>query len=137
MPKMIFLNLPVRDLDAAVAFYTAIGCEKNPQFSDDNAVSMVWSDAIVFMLLKHSFYSTFTAKPIADSRAVSAHLIAISRGSRAEVDAIVEAAGKAGGKADPRPAQDHGFMYGRSFEDLDGNTFEPVFMDLSALPPQP
>ncbi len=136
MAKMIFVNLPVKDLAASIRFYEAIGCTKNAQFSDDNAASMVWSDEIIFMLLRHEFYSTFTKKAIADTHAQSAVLIALSRDSRAEVDAITEAAAAAGGKADPRPAQDMGFMYGRAFEDLDGHTFEPVWMDMSAAAPQ-
>ncbi|HTV67932.1 MAG TPA: VOC family protein [Rhizobiaceae bacterium] len=134
MPKMIFVNLPVKDLAAATRFYEAIGAVKNPQFSDDNASSMAWSDEIVFMLLKHDYYKTFTAKPIGDAHKASAMLIALSQESREGVDAITEAAKKAGGKIDLRPAQDLGFMYGRTFEDLDGNMFEPMFMDMSAMP---
>lgn len=133
MPKMIFVNLPVRDLAAATRFYEAIGCEKNDQFSDENASSMVWSDTIHFMLLKHEFYKTFTSKPITDAHAGSAMLIALSRDSREDVDAITEAARAAGGKADVRPAQELGFMYSRAFEDLDGNTFEPVWMNMDEM----
>lgn len=134
MPKMIFVNLPVKDLGAATRFYEGIGCVKNEQFSDGNASSMVWSDTIHFMLLTHDFYKTFTDKPIADAHAASAMMIALSFDSRAEVDAITEAAAKAGGKADVRPPQDHGFMYGRAFADPDGNVFEPTYMDMSAMP---
>jgi uncharacterized protein len=134
MPKMIFVNLPVKDLAAATRFYEAIGFEKNAQFSDENASSMAWSDTIVFMLLTRDYYKTFTSKPIADAHAQSATLIALSRDSREEVDAITEAAAKAGGKADVREPQELGFMYGRSFEDLDGNIFEPMWMDMSAMP---
>ena len=134
MPKMIFVNLPVKDLAAATAFYKAIGCEQNMQFSDENASSMMWSDTIVFMLLKHGFYSTFTDKPIGDSHTVSAHLLALSFDSREDVDAITEAAARAGGKGDVRAAQDYGFMYSRSFEDLDGNVFEPVWMNPDGMP---
>lgn len=137
MPKMIFLNLPVKDLAAATRFYEAIGCRKNPQFSDEKSSSMVWSDSIVFQLLVSGYYATFTAKPIADAHAASAALIALSCDSRADVDAIVDAAAKAGGRADIRAPQDHGFMYLRSFEDPDGNTFEPVWMDMSAAPAEP
>jgi len=133
MPKMIFVNLPVKDLPAATAFYKAIGCEQNMQFSDENASSMMWSDTIVFMLLKREFYSTFTAKPIADAHAVSAHLISLSFDRREDVDAIVEAAKAAGGKADAQPPQDYGFMYTRDFEDLDGNGFGPVWMNPEAV----
>jgi predicted lactoylglutathione lyase len=136
MPKMIFVNLPVKDLAAATRFYEAIGCEKNEQFSDQNAASMVWSDAITFQLLTHDYYSTFTSKPIADAHKTSAMLIALSRDSREEVDAIVEAAAAAGGKADIRERQDMGFMYLRTFEDPDGHVFEPAWMDLAAMAEQ-
>src|SRR5918997_2334031 len=102
MPQMIFVNLPVNDLTAATTYYEAIGCEKNPQFSDANASSMAWSDAITFQLLTRDFYKTFTSKPIADAHATSAMLIALSRDSREEVDATVKAAAAAGGQADIR-----------------------------------
>ena len=82
MPKMIFVNLPVTDLAATTRFYEAIGCVKNQQFSDDNAVSMMWSDSIVFMLLNKAFYSTFTSKEIVDARRSSETLIALSFDSR-------------------------------------------------------
>lgn len=134
MSKMIFINLPVKDLAASTRFYEAIGCEKNPMFSDDNASCMVWSDTIHFMLLRHEYYSTFTTQPIHDATTASAMLIALSRDSREEVDSIVEAAAGAGGRKDLRAAQDLGFMYGRTFADPDGNVFEPVFMDMSAVP---
>jgi uncharacterized protein len=132
MPKMIFVNLPVKDLAAATRFYAAIGCVKNEQFSDDKAACMVWSDSINFMLLTHDYYKTFTSKPIADAHQSSAMLIALSRDSREEVDAITEAAANAGGKADVRAPQDMGFMYLRSFEDPDGHVFEPAWMDMQA-----
>ena len=132
MPKMIFLNLPVKDLAASIRFYEAIGCQKNEQFSDENAASMVWSDTIVFQLLTHEYFATFSARPIADAREATGALFALSRDSREEVDAITEAAAAAGGKADIREPQDHGFMYVRTFEDPDGNVFEPMWMDLEA-----
>lgn len=133
MPKMIFINLPVRDLAASTRFYEAIGCKKNPQFSDEKTSSMVWSEEITFHLLTHEYYATFTKKPIADAHATSAALFALSRESREEVDSIVEAAAKAGGKADVRERQDMGFMYLRTFEDPDGNLFEPAWMDVAAM----
>lgn len=133
MTKMIFVNLPVTDLNASIRFYEAIGCEKNEQFSDENAASMMWSDAITFMLLKTDYYKTFTPKPIADTKQTSACLIALSRDSREEVDAITNAAAANGGKADIREPQDLGFMYGRSFEDPDGHTFEPVYMNMATM----
>jgi predicted lactoylglutathione lyase len=134
MSKMIFINLPVKDLAAATRFYEAIGCQINPAFSDENASSMVWSDAITFQLLTHAFYATFTRQPIADAHTASAALYALSCDSRADVDAIVEAAIKGGGKGDIRDPQDMGFMYGRTFADRDGNVFEPIWMDMSSMP---
>lgn len=132
MPRMIFVNLPVKDIAAATAFYEAIGCVKNEQFSDKNASAMVWSETITFQLLQHAYYQTFTSKPIADAHAASGMLIALSRDSREEVDAMIEAAGRAGGQADVREPQDLGFMYLRSFADPDGHVFEPAYMDMTA-----
>lgn len=132
MSKMIFLNLPVQDLEQSTAFYEAIGCVKNPAFSNENASCMVWSDQIFFMLLVPEFYSTFTSKPIADSHATSGALICLSFDSKDAVNAITEAAAANGGKADIRPVQDMGFMYSRAFEDPDGNIFEPMWMDPAA-----
>ncbi len=132
MTKMIFLNLPVRDLAAATRFYQAIGCTRNEQFSTDQAAMMAWSDTITFQLLTHDYFASFSAKPIAPAE-VSAMLIALSRESRDEVDAICAAAAGAGGKADIRPPQDMGFMYLRTFEDPDGHVFEPLWMDPAAI----
>lgn len=134
MPKMIFVNLPVADVDRSIAFYRALGFVHNERFSQPGqAAMMAWSDEISFMLLSHDFYKGFLPhKDIADTRATNAVLLCLSRDSRAEVDSIVEAAAGAGGTADPRPAQDMGFMYGRSFEDPDGHLFEPMWMDVAA-----
>lgn len=131
MTKMIFVNLPVTDLGKATAFYEAIGFEKNPMFSNDVASAMVWSDAIHVMLLTHDFYLTFTTKEIADTHKFSAALIALSRDSRAGVDAITDEAIAAGGR-ETRDRQDMGFMYSRAFDDLDGHTLEVMFMDMEA-----
>jgi predicted lactoylglutathione lyase len=133
MTKMIFVNLPVADVAKATAFYEVIGFEKNPQFSNEQASCMVWSDAIHVMLLGHDFYRTFTTKQIADTHQTSAALIALSRDSRAEVDGITDAAIAAGGRQ-TRDTDDMGFMYSRPFEDLDGHTFEPMYMDMEAFP---
>jgi predicted lactoylglutathione lyase len=130
---MIFVNLPVRDLDASMRFYEAIGCDNNPQFTNDQAAMMTWSDTISFMLLTRDYFATFTDKEIADSRSAAEVLLALSRDSRDDVDAIVEAAARAGGRADVREPQDTGFMYGRAFEDPDGHVFEPVWMDPAAI----
>lgn len=132
MPRMIFVNLPVRDLSSATRFYEAIGCRTNEQFSDDKASSMMWSDIVIFQLLSHDYFKTFARKPIADARTSTATLIALSCESRDEVDAITEAAAAAGGRADIRERQDMGFMYLRSFEDPDGHVFEPAWMDMAA-----
>jgi predicted lactoylglutathione lyase len=133
MPRTIFVNLPVKDLDASIRFYEAIGCEKNEQFTNEQGAMMVWSESIRIMLLTREFFATFTDKAIADAGGTAQVLLALSRDSREDVDAITEAAARAGGTADPRAPQDTGFMYGRVFEDLDGHTFEPVWMDPSAI----
>ena len=134
MIKNIYVNLPVHDLAASIRFYEAIGCEKNNQFSNDKAASMVWSDTINFMLLTHEFFATFTSKTIADAGKTCEVLICLSCDNRDEVDAITDAAAAAGGKADIRPPTDMDFMYGRSFEDVDGHVFEPMWMDVSQMP---
>lgn len=132
MPKMIFVNLPVKDLAAATRFYKAIGCEQNLQFSNEQAAMMAWSESISFMLLTHDYFATFTSKRIADAQQSCQVLLALSRDSREEVDTITQAAAAAGGKADVRPPQDMGFMYTRAFQDPDGHVFEPVWMDMAA-----
>ncbi|WP_447762719.1 VOC family protein [Sphingopyxis panaciterrae] len=133
MTKMIFVNLPVKDIAASTRFYEAIGCVKNAMFSDDNASSMVWSDTITFQLLTHGHFANFTSRPIADAQATCQMLLALSRDSRADVDAIAEAAGKAGGTTDVREAMDMGFMYNRAFADPDGHIFEAAWMDMDAM----
>lgn len=132
MPKMIFVNLPVTDLKRATAFYEAIGATKNPQFSDDTASCMVFSDTIYAMLLTHAKYAEFTSKKIVDARTSSEVLIALSADSREDVDAVVGKAKAGGGSLDPTPTQDFGFMYGRSFEDPDGHIWEVMWMDVEA-----
>lgn len=131
MSKLIFVNLPVADLDAAKAFYEAIGAVNNPMFTDETAACMVLSDTIHVMLLTHGKFAQFTPKQIADAHATSEVLIAISEDSRAGVDDITENALAAGGR-EPRERQDFGFMYSRSFEDLDGHIWEPMWMDMEA-----
>lgn len=136
MQKQIFINLPVRDLKQSTAFYTAIGATLNPQFSDDTASCMVISDAIFVMLLTHEKWATFTKKPIVDAHRESEVMLALSAEDKAAVDKITEAAGANGGKADVNPQQDYGFMYGRSFEDVDGHIWECMYVDMSQFPKQ-
>lgn len=133
MPRTIFVNLPVADLEAAMAFYAALGFDNNPHFSDDTGACMVWSEAIHVMLLTHDKWRTFTRRPIPPPTA-SEVLLALSLDDRAAVDAMVEAAGRHGGSADINPKQDLGFMYSRSLADADGHVWEAFWMDAAALP---
>ncbi|MET2825548.1 VOC family protein [Mesorhizobium shangrilense] len=133
MTKMIFLNLPVRDLQAATNFYLAIGGTLNPQFSSDQASSIMFSDAIGVMLLTHQHYSQFTARQIGDPKRDSQMLIALTLGSKDEVNAVIDKGVAAGGRADPNPAQDLGFMFNRHIEDPDGNVWELLWMNPAAM----
>lgn len=132
MSRMIFVNLPVRDLAASTAFYVALGGEVNAQFSDENAKCVMLSDAIGVMLLTHGRYRDFTQRPIGDARRESQALLALSVDSRDAVDATLGRAAAAGGRADPNPAQDYGFMFSRSVEDPDGYVWELMWMDVAA-----
>jgi len=133
MPKMIFVNLPVADLERSIRFYEAIGGRKEPKFSNEAAAMIVLSDAIHVMLLTHPFYSSFTAKPIADAHQTSQVILCLSADSPADVDKVVEAAGAAGGKIDAGKKQDPvPLMYGRDFEDPDGHAWEVMWMDARA-----
>jgi uncharacterized protein len=132
MAKMIFLSLPVSDLERATAFYQGIGAVKNEQFSDDTASCMVFSDTIHAMLMTHDKYRQFTSKKIVDAKTSSQLLICISADSREEVDSMVGKAGAAGGVIDPSPQDDFDFMYGRSFEDPDGHMWGVNWMDVEA-----
>jgi predicted lactoylglutathione lyase len=133
MNHMIFVNLPVADLEVSVAFYRAIGAEQNLKFSDETAAMMSFSPEVNVMLLTHAKFADFTSKPIVDAKKQCEVLLALSRDSREAVDAITEKARKAGGKLDPTPQQDYGFMYGRSFEDPDGHIWEVMWMDPAAV----
>ncbi len=134
MTKTIFLNLPVTDLPRSMAFYETVGFTNNPQFTNEQAAAMAWSDEIVVMLLTHDFWKTFTSKDIPDAHKTAQVLLCLGHDSKDSVEAIVGKAVASGGKADPTPQQDMGFMYGRSFEDPDGHIWENVFMDMSAVP---
>ena len=133
MNQMIFVNLPVADLKASIAFYRAIGAEQNLKFSDETAAMMSFSQAVNVMLLTHQKFAEFTSKPIIDAKRQCEVLLALSRESREAVDAITEKAQRAGAVLDPTPKQDYGFMYGRSFEDPDGHIWEVMWMDPAAV----
>jgi hypothetical protein len=134
MPKMIFVNLPVADVAKATAFYEALGFEKNPQFSNEQASSMVWSDTIHFMLLAPDFFQTFLpeGQTIA-SRGTTQAIICLGQESREAVDRMAEAAHAAGGRIGFEPVGIEDPMYGRAFEDLDGHLIENMYMDLEAF----
>ena len=134
MTKTIFINLPVTDLARSMAFYEAVGFTNNPMFTNEQAAAMAWSDEIVVMLLTHDFWKTFTSKAIPDAANTAQVLLCLSQDSKEAVEEIVGKAVAAGGKADPTPTQDMGFMYGRSFEDPDGHIWENAYMDMSAVP---
>jgi uncharacterized protein len=131
--KMIFVNLPVADLARAMVFYETVGFTNNPQFTDETAACMVWSDAIHVMLLTHDKWRQFTTKPIVDAHCSAQVLLCLSSDSKDEVTAMVDAAVSAGGAPDPTPTQDFGFMFGRSFEDVDGHIWEVMWMDMAAV----
>jgi predicted lactoylglutathione lyase len=131
--QMIFVNLPVTDLARSKAFYEAIGATNNPQFSDDTAAMMSFSEAVNVMLLTHDKWRQFTSRTIPDARTNAQVLLCLSRDSREAVDAITETAGARGVGIDPTPKQDYGFMYGRSFEDPDGHIWEVMWMDMATM----
>lgn len=133
MSRMIFVNLPVADLAASMAFYEALGFENNPHFTDETAACMVCSEAINVMLLTHAKWRTFTSRPIPPTTS-SEVMLALSCDSRAAVDAMNEAAAAKGGTADINPPQDLGFMYNRNLADPDGHVWEAMWMDPAAIP---
>lgn len=132
MNKSIFVNLPVADLNKSIAFYGALGFEKNPQFSDDTAACMVWSETILVMLLTHDKWRTFTSRPIPPSTS-SEVMLALSCDNREAVDRLNDAGAHHGGTADINPKQDLGFMYNRNLADPDGHVWEMFWMDPAAM----
>ncbi|HLN77020.1 MAG TPA: VOC family protein [Nocardioidaceae bacterium] len=136
MSRMIFVNLPVSDLQRSVDFWRGLGFDFNPQFTDDKAACMVVSDLACVMLLSQSFFSTFTKKEVADTATSTEAIMALSSESREEVDRLTDTALASGGSASNDP-QDEGFMYSRSFQDPDGHLWEVLYMDPSALEQQP
>ncbi|MEU7382599.1 MULTISPECIES: VOC family protein [unclassified Streptomyces] len=130
--QMIFVNLATNDVAASRKFFTDLGYTINPQFSTDDCACVVISDTIVAMLLSKQHYANFTKKEIADSTRSSEVLICLSAESREKVDELVDKAVAAGATVSGE-AQDHGFMYGRAFDDLDGHTWEVMWMDPAAV----
>ncbi|NOT50632.1 MAG: glyoxalase/bleomycin resistance/extradiol dioxygenase family protein [Chitinophagaceae bacterium] len=133
MSKQIFINLPIKDLKRAMAFYEAIGFTNNPQFTDETAACMVWSDNIFVMLLTHDKFKQFISKSIKDAKQTVGVINALSLENNDEVNAFLEKAVKAGGReyADPK---DYGFMQQRCVEDLDGHNWEVFYMDMTKFP---
>jgi uncharacterized protein len=128
MRKTIFVSLPVTDLQASKAFYEAIGFTNNPQFTDETAACMMWSNAIHFMLVTHAKWRTFTSRPIPPKNS-SEMMLALSCGCRGAVDAMSRAAAANGGIADINPIEDHGFMYTRDLADPDVHALGAMWMD--------
>ena len=135
MGRQIYVNIPIKNMERTKAFFTSLGFGFNPQFTNDSGACMIVADDIYVMLLTEGFFQGFTKKPVADATKSTEVLLCLSCQSRAEVDELVGKALAAGGKA-PNPPQDHGFMYGHGFEDLDGHQWELMYMDANATPPQ-
>ena len=133
MATKIFVNLPIKNLDKSVAFFTKLGFSFNPQFTDDKATCMIISENIFAMLLVEPFFKTFTKKEISNAHTTTEVLIALDAASRDEVKEMVSKAIEAGGSSYMDP-QDHGWMYQHSFADLDGHQWEILYMDESAIP---
>ena len=133
MATQIFVNLPCKDLPRSKAFFESLGYSFNPDFTDDNAASMVVTDGIYVMLLTEPFFAGFTKKPVADAHKTTEAIVCLSLDSCEAVDEIVAKA-VAGGAKTPNAPQDHGFMYGHGFEDLDGHLWE--FVHMSGMPPK-
>jgi predicted lactoylglutathione lyase len=136
MVKQIFVNLPVRDLQASKDFFGKLGFTFNEQFTDENAACMVIGENLYAMLLVEPFFQTFIKKEIADATKTTEVLNALSVESREEVDEMMAKALEAGA-TEPREPQDQGFMYNRAFEDLDGHIWEVFYMDMSQMPESP
>jgi predicted lactoylglutathione lyase len=135
MNTKIFVNLPVKDLQKSIAFFTQLGFSFNPQFTDETATCMIVSEDIFVMLLTHDKFKMFTPKDICDATTSTEVLVCLSSEGRENVDDMVRKAVAAGGSTYREP-QDHGFMYGHGFQDLDGHIWEVVYMDPSAINPE-
>ena len=134
MNTKIFINLPVKDLQKTITFFTKLGFSFNAQFTNEKATCMIINEEAYAMLLVEAFFKTFTPKTLADARQSTEVLLAFSTDSREKVDEMMSTALEAGG-SEVRAAQDLGFMYSRSFNDLDGHIWEIFWMDPNAVPP--
>lgn len=132
MATQIFINLPVKDLNKSVEFFTKLGYSFNAQFTNEDATMMMIEENISVMLLVEKFFKTFTKKDIADTATTTEAILCLSADSREKVDELVDKA-MAAGASPSNFAQDQGFMYGRSFQDLDGHLWEVMYMDPSAI----
>ena len=135
MPKQVFINLAVKDVEKSMQFYSALGFTNNPQFSDEAGKCMVWSENIFLMILSHEKFAGFATKPIADTKSSLAALFSLSLDSVDEVNNMVNNGLKAGG-TEPHEMRDYGFMQQRSIEDFDGHAWEVFYMDMSKFPNQ-
>ena len=132
MTTKIFVNLPAKDLNKTIEFFTKLGFKFNPQFTDENATCMIVGEDIFVMFLVEKFFKTFTKKEICDTSKNTEVIVALSVEGREKVDQMINKAIEAGG-TESREPQDHGWMYGRSFEDINGHIWEIIYMDESAL----
>ena len=133
MTTKIFVNLPVKDLNKTIQFFTRLGFKFNSQFTDENATCMIFGEDSYAMLLVEPFFKNFTKKEICDTKKYAEAIIALTAESRKEVDEMIKKVIDAGGK-EPKERQDHGWMYSRSFEDIDGHLWEIFYMDISKMP---
>lgn len=133
MATQIFVNLPVKDLNKSIEFYTKLGYKFNPQFTDEKATCMIIEEnSIYVMLLTESYFQTFTPKPVADATKTTEAILAISADSREKVEELVNKAVDAGATT-PREPQDYGWMYQHGYQDLDGHLWEVIYMDMAAF----
>ena len=132
MATKIFVNLPVNDLKKSLEFFTKLDFKFNPQFTDETAACMMVGEDIFVMLLTRDKFKTFTPKEICDATKSTEVLVCLSVESRAKVDDMVHTAVAAGGTTYNDP-QDHGFMYGHGFQDLDGHIWEIIYLEPSAI----
>ena len=132
MATKIFVNLPVKNLNKTIEFFTKLGFKFNPQFTDENATCMIVGEDIFIMLLIENFFKTFTKKQISDTSKNTEVIVALSVEGREKVDQMINKAIESGGRESREP-QDHGWMYGRSFEDIDGHLWEVIYMGESAM----